>query len=129
MIEADFQPGLERFEAEAVRQSVHLDAARLAALSIQFADLLERGTVGLCAADGETYDVWVDRAYWTRETWIIREALLNHELGHCLLDRVHRSDFDTALGIPASIMYPEMRSDLTYSRNWSYYMLELFTYK
>ncbi|MDR3607920.1 MAG: hypothetical protein P4M08_11150 [Oligoflexia bacterium] len=54
------------------------------------------------------------------------EALVYHELGHCLLKLEHNSNL-SADGTPASLMYPTGVDGQTYLKNRAAYLDELFS--
>lgn len=77
----------------------------------------------------ETNVVVIDKTFFEKETTTDynRRELVFHELGHCVLDRVH--DERMAQGYPESIMYPSsvsMRNWLFYQQNEKNYIDELF---
>ncbi len=54
-----------------------------------------------------------------------RQILLFHELGHCVLNRDHRTDRREDRS-PASIMFPSLLNPIVYRRDREYYQHELF---
>ena len=89
-------------------------------ISIMFADLpadqLSK-EVGVCISgftDGN--HIQIDKITWSSLNDWERRSLIFHEMGHCCLGRVHRTD--TALNFylgsyaPVSIMYPYLENDL-----------------
>jgi hypothetical protein len=97
-------------------------------VSIQIADLAAYGssTIGLCQTGGSIRKVTFDTEFWNKATETQRELLVHHELGHCVLYRVHLS---TKLpdGRYTSIMYPSIMPDRIYLDNYTYYQQELYT--
>jgi hypothetical protein len=81
---------------------------------------LKRPMVGVCHYDSESRSVEVDPSYWDGISEFQREALIFHELGHCVLNLEHDS---TLLKdeCPASNMSPEMLSDSCYLTHRAYY--------
>lgn len=81
----------------------------------------------------KTPKIVLNATYWNNPEFHaqFKEELVFHELGHCILKRGHDSRL-SELGIQLSIMYPYHlgltvgRVDF-YSRNYEYYMNELFS--
>lgn len=75
----------------------------------------------------------IDKLMWEYSPHAIREVLLFHELGHCILQREHREgmsyNIKSGMLINISIMNPEILPLPMYVLNRQYYMMELFTYK
>ena len=61
---------------------------------------------------------------WNTMSEARRFALIDHELGHCLLNRGHRND-DLGNGQAASIMNEYILSDTAFKDNYKYYQEEL----
>lgn len=103
--------------------------------------------VGYCNPNGARYIV-IDETFFDRENDATKEALIYHELGHCVLSRGHTDGCRDADGLvqsviqvyhellgvwgvescpfPTSIMYP-MLSMKDYEENREYYLQELFS--
>ena len=76
--------------------------------------------------DDESYpEIKIDRTDYALLSNVRREALLFHELGHCLLNRVHDDDtYDD--GRPKSLMNKYIIGEYYYSSYYDEYMRELF---
>lgn len=63
-----------------------------------------------------------------KDEWV-REMIIYHELGHCVLNREHdgRHIIRNGQSIPKSIMYPHIFDRGDYILNHSYYLDELFS--
>ena len=86
--------------------------------------------VGRCIQGGDnTPVIQLDPAWWDKFDDMDREQLIFHELGHCILNRVHVPTFVTFGNdtIPQSIMYPIHFSESIYMKYHMYYILELFS--
>lgn len=83
--------------------------------------------VGLCETGSGRRRVTFDPDFWNSVSETQREILAHHELGHCVLNRGHRST-TLASGAYASVMYPMIMSSSSYTGNYDYYQEELFTY-
>lgn len=75
-----------------------------------------------------TPHIRVNQNYWNRSNETTRQIMLFHEMGHCVLDRLHRSDH-LASGAPASMMFPNLISPTAYQNNRTYYLQELFQHR
>ena len=81
--------------------------------------------VGVCQqASNMTGKVTLDQNFWSSASEDERQELLDHELGHCILNRVHRTDF-LPNGVPASIMNPYLFNPAIIKANSQYYYNEL----
>jgi hypothetical protein len=69
--------------------------------------------------------VGISRSYWNKIDDVDRTILINHELGHCLLGRVHEEP--EAKDPISSIMEPELIDEDEYLDNQDYYDEELFS--
>lgn len=84
--------------------------------------------VGECITqENATPVVVIDQLYWSQASDSVREELIWHELGHCLLHRVHRMDV-LSNNEPASIMNPMLFDPYAIQNNYQYYKTELFGY-
>lgn len=101
------------------------------ALRIEFADL-NSTEVGRCETGFlQGRIVYIDRVRWKDMSDGSKEALVLHELGHCLLNRGHRTDKFPAddpdmPGAQKSLMYPYATSGYRYESHKTYYLDELF---
>jgi hypothetical protein len=103
-------------------------------LSIKIASLDSWGssTIGLCEWSKSYRRVTFDPDFFNRVSSTQKLLLSHHELGHCILDRGHRSDVGT---IPdalnhrhqLSIMYPVIFGSTQYNDHRPYYLDELFS--
>ncbi|MEM1124995.1 MAG: putative metallopeptidase [Bacteroidota bacterium] len=79
----------QKFEREATARGVDIDLRALA-ITGKIEPIPVRNIVGLCnhqATNGK--EVIIDEAFWKRASKYEREAIIFHELGHCVLDRNH----------------------------------------
>lgn len=132
-------PYVELFQSDSVAVKGH--AQSLVNLSVRFGQpgvLIGQGNSGLCTiySDGLKV-VEIDPTYWSSHNETTRQALMYHELGHCVLLRDHVSEtipitgswtpqggFGTGF---ASIMNPySLVDDSFWSTNRNYYITELF---
>ncbi len=78
--------------------------------------------------DGEPPTVMVNAETWETLDEASRESLMFHELGHCILKRVHMSERNS-MGTPVSVMNPYAIDSETYEKHHDEYVAELFTGK
>ena len=70
---------------------------------ITFSDL-KNNYVGVCISyiDGRK-EIEIDSAFWNEAEDLIKEELIFHELGHCILNRGHDNTMVEAVGYPYKI--------------------------
>jgi hypothetical protein len=69
--------------------------------------------------------IYIDPAAWQTQNDWGHEAVIMHELGHCILGRGHDTRMQ-ASGIPRSVMYPSRIDQTVYQDNRAYFFQELF---
>lgn len=103
---------------------------RVNMLSVKFGNpkRISPNFVGYC--DIATVSVIVDKAAWDNYEEGTRQSLIDHELGHCLLERNHRHAFETdgTNKSPISIMFPSVLPHKYYVNNRKALLDELFSY-
>jgi hypothetical protein len=125
-IRDDFAPYYRSFLREAAKRGV--GAAKK--VSIEFSDDLDEA--GVCEESPVgTAMIKINRRIWDRQPFSKKEALVFHELGHCVLGRDHR-DSETIvfwnIKIPSSIMASDDWFPY-YGAFREYYLDELFLYR
>jgi hypothetical protein len=123
-VEAQFQPVVDAFTAEAQAQGSPLTITDLIVQSTP--DFSSDNEMGVCQQEtGTTPVIQISQPLWDSLDADGQQELLFHELGHCVLNRVH----DVALnnGVPVSVMSPEFFGSTLYNANKAQYMHELFT--
>lgn len=92
--------------------------------------LINEGSVaGSCTTNGhDLRHITIDQTFWNQASELLREMVIFHELGHCILGRGHRED-SFSNGICRSIMRSGLGNcrDAYISTNREYYIQELFT--
>lgn len=91
-INPEFQPTVDRFVFEAAKRNISVD---LEGLSIQYSNT--EGALGKCIVSGSDRAITINPALQNASQELLDEIII-HELGHCVLDRVHSDD-------PTSIMH------------------------
>ena len=114
------------FEYEARRRGYHFDLVELEITGV-IENIPENGVAGTCQYGNHLSHVTVDNNYWNASSYIDREFVVFHELGHCVLSRGH-SEASFQNGICQSIMASGTGSCLSaYTiNNREYYLDELF---
>lgn len=126
-IAPELKPHFLRFQSEAERYGLTFDY-REANITAEIYNIDEGSVAGSCSTDGHTQrHIRIDRSFWNRSSDMVREMVIYHELGHCLLGRGHRED-TFGNGICKSIMRSGLGScrDAYTTDNRSYFLEELF---
>jgi hypothetical protein len=123
-IPADFQSYVSDFELLAANNNTPVTIDNLV---IQFGTLGQAAEMGECdIADGTPPTITIDQNYWASADENTRKTLIYHELGHCVLHRLHRTSITTG-GYPISLMNAYTVSGVVYEAETDYYNQELFT--
>lgn len=69
----------------------------------------------------------VNERYWARLSNYGKEALVFHEMGHCVLGRIKHIE-TTVEQVPVSLMYPILLDPFVYKQNRDMYLKELFSH-
>lgn len=97
-------------------------------ISIQFEDNMPGTMVGVCfRGQGK---ILIDRKFWDKHpSHLMREMVVAHELGHCLLERDHEHGTVLTIegNIPSSLMQTELFSETIFNKHKKQYYLELVT--
>ena len=111
-IDQDLLPYVERFIFEAnERDYRNSDGNPLSIdsldIEITFTNISDPAVIGRCQRDenGVSQAIAIDPVYWKQSEELVKEYIMFHELGHCVLSRNHTTDAD-ANNICLSIMEP-----------------------
>lgn len=87
----------------------------------------EKSIAAVCIVSYEGKRIEVDRDKWSRYSDTIREVVIFHEGGHCLLDRKHDDREIEIEGevIKRSVMSPKILPQAMYENHRKYYEREL----
>lgn len=92
---------------------------------------LDSPNVGVCTKWSDGYkDITIDKEFFISLNDLGKEELIFHELGHCILNRAHTSEFIKInhMSVPKSIMYPYVFGEWPdYINNIDYYAKELLS--
>ena len=126
-----FEEYVKRFETYATE---HNKSIAITDIKIQFGEL-NPSEYGRCIFTfGNTPQIVISEKRWDLELdEDRREALIFHELGHCILKRPHDDQVQSyvqlenvKLSIPGSLMCTYLLGSDIYKENKNYYMKELF---
>lgn len=126
-IPPEFQPYVDKFLSDAQAQG--RTGVEIKYLDIKFGEIGEDGVDGDCETGFlSTPTITIVKRYWDRYPESLREVLLYHELGHCILGRGHRDDQveDGYHNRPVSIMNTYLLASSYYLPNRADYIRELF---
>lgn len=118
-----FKSEVDGFIRAGASQGLPID---MSDFNVIMAERLPSNVVGLCVP--YEHIVLVSAQYWSVADKIHREALVWHELGHCMLNRMHVSDMKD--GHAVSLMYPSINSvddEKFYTAHRNEYIKELFS--
>lgn len=99
---SDFDKEISSFARAAYSQGVYPDVSKV---HIVFSDYVQWPVLAMCMPDRSTPLIMVSRIVWQTSDDLTREAVIWHELGHCILNRAHIETLKPD-GHPASLMYP-----------------------
>lgn len=99
-------PFFDEFIEQASLRNIDLSDATYAVTATFGALTAEDGQriLGMCSARAGDHTITLDKTYWSRTTPLLREFLVFHELGHCVLGREHL-DTQHSNGVCTSIMH------------------------
>lgn len=122
---SDFDKELSSFARAAYSEDVYVDLTKV---HIVFSEYVQWPVLAMCMPDRFTPLIMVSRTVWDTSDDLTREAVIWHELGHCVLNREHVTDLKPD-GHPVSLMYPTsetVRDENYYLLHKSEYIKELF---
>ena len=117
----------ERFVSDAARYGVTVD---INDYTLKFVEALRpmpgKNIIGECF--NYKNEVHIKKRWFDRASEADREALLYHELGHCVLRRGHKEGAAGPGGSPTSVMQALLISGVVWEKNREWYLQELFTH-
>lgn len=117
----------DQFMAEAGSHRVAIPDWRNNNLNVVIQGITDPDVAGTCDISAGSYEVTLDSDYWALADDDEKTMLVFHELGHCLLDRDHRTDLNSD-GMPVSIMNPYLFDSVYFHDHYASYVNELFTH-
>lgn len=126
-VDEDLWSHFQAFENEAAARNIHLNLVDLEITGV-IENIQENGVAGTCQYGRHIHHVTIDRNFWNRSSSLIREMVVFHELGHCVLDRGHEESQNDN-GVCLSIMNSGTTScAVAYNQNnRDFYINELFS--
>jgi hypothetical protein len=129
-IDAPFQQYVSAFEQAASQEQG--TALVINDLVVSFGSTPSLNETGVCEwAENETPRITVNERIWNTLDDYDREEVLFHELGHCVLRRVHQDGempaYGGAMRVPVSVMNPYRIRGTIYRDNIAHYQDELFS--
>ena len=126
-IDSELAPYFIIFQEEASNHGLNIDYES-SNVSAEIIQIDEGSVAGTCSTNGhDLRHITIDQSFWNRASPLLREMVIFHELGHCILGRGHSEDqFDN--GICRSIMRSGLGDciDAYSATNRTYYIEELF---
>jgi len=120
----EFKTLTDRFSTEA---NLHGVVVGVFDIFIQFGVLEKQYVIGTCYKGGGIVPtIVIEEDYWDNSTDLIREQLLFHELGHCVLDLDHNNTLNN--GVPISLMHESVINEYWYKLYHDDYLNELFVH-
>jgi hypothetical protein len=93
-IDPELQPYFDSFQEEALKRGRNIQFENFQ-ITASIQEINRQSVAGQCTqAEGTINQILIDQRYWRGYTPLLREALVFHELGHCILKRSHRDDKD-----------------------------------
>lgn len=119
--DARLEPYIDTFMDRLVVAGLSPDVTGLV---VEFSDSLPSNVLGSCLMGGKS--VKINRQLWASLNSSSREELIFHELGHCVLNRLH--DSTLVSGLPMSVMYPyHLGSTYVHPTRYANYQTELYS--
>jgi hypothetical protein len=123
-IDSQFQSTVDAFTTESQAQGHPVVIQDLIVQSVS--ELSNTDEMGTCIQEeGSTPVIQISQPLWDSLDADGQQELLFHELGHCVLNRVHTEDLNN--GVPTSVMSPVFFGSSLYDANKAQYLHELFT--
>ncbi len=94
LVDRDLWVHFQKFEQEALLRGYDLDL-NLLEVTGTIEDIPEEGVAGVCVYGAHDHDVTIDQNFWNNSSNLIREYVVFHELGHCVLFQGHREMADS----------------------------------
>jgi hypothetical protein len=112
---------------DVIRETTKIDAALALCLK-------KAATADQSPQDGEVRQIWVSTEWWAKvekqyppeQVAAVREAVIFHELGHCVLNRHHTEVMIQDGRHPGSLMFFKYIPPRIYMKGRTYYLAELF---
>lgn len=117
----ELKPYFLQFEADFNLSTKYIQA--------EMSDTMSMTVAGACFFNGATAPkgdyILVNRKVWNGLEEDTKLFLLYHELGHCLLLKMHEDDGQLDDGCKSTLMYPKLQYGGCFSRHKAYYINKL----
>lgn len=126
-ISLELEPYFITFQEEASRYGLDLDYES-SNVTAQIQQINNGNVAGTCTTNGhDLRDIVIDQSFWEAASHLLKEMVIFHELGHCILGRGH-TEAQFANGICRSIMRSGLGTcqDAYIPENRDYFIDELF---
>lgn len=126
LLSDDLQPYFSSFEDAAADLGIPIDIAA-SGITAEIREINQGDVAGTCSTNGfDIRHITIDRSFWINASPLLREMVVYHELGHCILGRGH-TETSFANGLCTSIMRSGLGNcqDAYNYDNRSYYVREL----
>lgn len=126
-ISSELAPYFITFQEEANRYGLEVDF-EASHVTGQLQEINSGNVAGSCTTNGhDLRDIVIDQSFWNEASHLLKEMVVFHELGHCILGRGH-TESQFANGICHSIMRSGLGTcqDAYTTNNRDYYIEELF---
>ena len=126
-ITTELAPYFKTFQEEARDHGLIVDY-ETANVTAEIRQIDEGSVAGSCSTNGQNIrHITIDQSFWSKASPLLREMVIFHELGHCILGRGH-SEGTFENGVCRSIMRSGLGScvDAYNTTNRDYFVEELF---
>ncbi len=120
-------PYFKTFKEKALEYDLVIDFSAVN-VTAEIKSINEGSVAGSCTTNGhDIRHIVIDQAFWNQASHLIKEMVIFHELGHCVLGRGHK-ETSFPNGICQSIMRSGLGTcrDAYTSENRDYFIEELF---
>jgi len=115
---------VQKFEQKSAEQG---HPVKVTDLVMKFGPMDDPRERGVCVIEpGKPPTITIDQDAFQKMDVDAQEALLAHEMGHCVLFRVHNPEYSQP-GVPSSLMIPYTMNGKVFANNESHYWKELFS--
>ncbi len=117
----------QNFEEEALLRGFKYDLNTLEITAV-IETITEEGVAGTCQYGQHIHHVTIDEDFWKYSSTLIREMVVFHELGHCVLHKDHTEEYDSNGNCLSIMNSGTVECNVAYTnQNRTYYIDELFT--
>ena len=127
-VDAPFLDFVNNFEQVSAQEGTPVQVTDLV---LSFGSTPSLNETGVCEwADNETPKITINQRIWNTLNDYDKQEVIFHELGHCVLKRIHQNTemmaYNGTVQVAESIMYPYRISGTIYRDNIVHYHDELF---